>query len=91
MILCIFNLPYTILSTHDIFVQREIINEMVLTTMKPSVRSSKQLLYVLPNSWPRRQLDVNQAFLQGTLWDEVYMEQLPGFVDHDRPTHVLLA
>ena len=39
-------------------------------------------------SWSIRQLDINNAFLQGTLIDEVYVSQPPGFVDHDRPYHV---
>lgn len=40
------------------------------------------------NDWPVRQIDVNTAFLQGHLNEEVFMSQPPGFTDSDRPTHV---
>ena len=38
--------------------------------------------------WSLRQLDVNNAFLQGHLSENVYMSQPPGFVDKDNPSYV---
>lgn len=38
--------------------------------------------------WDLRQLDVNNAFLQGTLNEDVYMQQPAGFVDRDNPNHI---
>lgn len=35
-----------------------------------------------------RQIDVNTAFLQGRLEDEVFMAQPPGFTDPNHPNHV---
>ncbi|KAK9209219.1 hypothetical protein WN944_001583 [Citrus x changshan-huyou] len=40
------------------------------------------------NKWVVRQVEVNNAFLNGELTEDVYMRQLEGFVDVQKPGHV---
>ena len=46
------------------------------------------LTLALHYGWPIRRLYINNAFLQGHLEDDVYMEQPPRFIDDASPTHV---
>ena len=46
------------------------------------------LTLALHFNWSFRQLDVSNAFLHGTLDEEVYMTQPQGFVDNSIPNHV---
>lgn len=46
------------------------------------------LSLAISRNWSLRQLDVNNAFLQGHLFEDVYMAQPPSFIDHHNPTHV---
>lgn len=60
-------------------------------TFSPVIKSLTIRLVLhlaVTNSWQIKKLDVNSAFLQGTLTDEVYVTQPPGFEDPDRPHHV---
>ena len=43
---------------------------------------------VVTNKWDIQQVDVNNAFLNGTLQETIFMVQLEGFIDPDRPQHV---
>jgi hypothetical protein len=46
------------------------------------------LTIALGKGWHMHQLDVNNAFLQGSLKEEVYMNQPPGLKDKQYPNHV---
>ncbi|KAK1557064.1 hypothetical protein Q3G72_017242 [Acer saccharum] len=46
------------------------------------------LWIAVTNSWPLRQLDIKNAFLNGILHEDVFMTQPPSFVDPHRPHHV---
>ena len=52
----------------------------------PTVRLILSLTVSL--NWSLRQLDVKNAFLHGTLKEEVYMTQPQGYIDPQHPSHV---
>ncbi|KAE8680725.1 hypothetical protein F3Y22_tig00111372pilonHSYRG00235 [Hibiscus syriacus] len=62
-------------------------HETFSPVVKPTtVRVIRSL--TVSQGWVLRQLDVNNALLQGTLTEDVLMNQPQGFVDADHPHHV---
>ena len=52
----------------------------------PTVRLILSL--AVSHNWPLRQLDVKNAFLYGTLKEEIYMVQSQGYIDSTHSHHV---
>lgn len=46
------------------------------------------LSIAITQNWSLRQVDINNAFLNGDLEETVYMEKPQGFIAPDRPSHV---
>lgn len=62
-----------------------------IDTFSPVVKASivcVVLSLAVTHGWPLRQLDVENAFLNGILQEHVYMEQPPSYVDPRFPHHV---
>jgi hypothetical protein len=55
--------------------------------VKPATIRTIMTIFVM-NGWELRQMDVNNAFLNGELTETVYMMQPSGFKDLSKPTHV---
>lgn len=69
--------------------QRIDCNETLSPMVKPATIHTILSIFV-SHHWPIHQLDVNNAFLHGTLQEKAYMHQLPGFHDSRHPDHVCL-
>ncbi|KAG8503946.1 hypothetical protein CXB51_002234 [Gossypium anomalum] len=60
-------------------------------TFSPVVKPTTVRMVVslaISHSWAIHQLDANNTFLQGTLSEDVFMTQPPGFIDRNNPNHV---
>lgn len=60
-------------------------------TFSPVIKASTVhivLSLAVLHKWPLHQLDVKNAFLNGHLFDTVFMEQPPGYLDERFPNHV---
>ncbi|GJX90100.1 retrovirus-related pol polyprotein from transposon RE1 [Tanacetum coccineum] len=60
-------------------------------TFSPVVKATTVrivLFLAVTNQWNLHQLDVKNAFLNVNLYETVYMEQPPGYIDQRYPNHV---
>jgi histone deacetylase 1/2 len=63
-------------------------DETFSPVVKPgTIRLLLAMTLSLSRCWHLRQLDIQNAFLNGFLDEEVYMWQTPGFVDSDKHGH----
>jgi len=71
------------------FTQRPGINyvDTLSPVLKPTTIRTI-LAIATQNKWLLHQLDINNAFLQGTLTEEVFMKQPKGFENPDYPNYV---
>ena len=62
-----------------------------IETFSPVVKASTiRIIFTLAvtRGWDIQQVDINNAFLNGDLQEEVFMNQLEGFIDPTKPTYV---
>lgn len=62
-----------------------------IETFSPVIKPATLRLVLslaISHTWSLRQLDINNAFLQGHLKEDVYMAQPPGFINPSLPDHV---
>ena len=60
-------------------------------TFSPVVKASTVMVVLsitIMNNWILKQIDVNNAFLNGILDEEVYMAHAEGFVNSQKPQHI---
>lgn len=85
------NLMALLINTNPASWLRGFINDPVLITPKHPLRLSnppRLALSLSQSSLMVCQLNINDTFLQGTLQDDVFMAQPPGFVYTKNPSHV---
>lgn len=81
-----------LLDTKLDWLQKVLLKRLALISRKLSLRlsshkQSRLFSISLSHGWSMHQMDVNNAFLQSNLSEDVYMQQPPGFVHNEFPRH----